>query len=131
METVVSPLLGLPARLKWQPSIAELREACEELMAPLRQEAEIDKRREQQQQQLAKQFAEREAFEKARKTRPNYQQLRARHDGPNGEKWGIENADKPTPTRERARNALINLIGKEAFDNIPDNPAADFHKAPP
>jgi hypothetical protein len=40
METVTHPVRGLPGRMKWPPNIAEIREACEELMAPIRREAE-------------------------------------------------------------------------------------------
>jgi hypothetical protein len=51
--------------------------------------------------------------------RLTYEQLRAKYDGPNGEKWGIENTDKPLPSRERSRKALIDRYGKEAFDAVP------------
>lgn len=48
IETVTDPRSGLPSRLKWLPSVAEVREECERYMWPLRfREAEAKKLREQ------------------------------------------------------------------------------------
>ena len=38
-QAACDPLRGLPSRLKWSPSIAELRQACERELEPLRQDA--------------------------------------------------------------------------------------------
>jgi len=60
--------------------------------------------------------------------RLTYEQLRAKYDGPNGEKWGIGNADKPVPSRERSRKELIARYGKEAFDAVPDATSGNWQK---
>lgn len=55
----------------------------------------------------------------------SYDELRAKYDGPNGEKWGIANPDQ-TAKRERtpaqARASLIQQFGQDAFDAVPDAP---------
>jgi hypothetical protein len=59
VRRVTDPVSGLPSRCKFLPTIAELTEACGELMRPYRQELEDAKR-------LAKQDAERADREKYR-----------------------------------------------------------------
>jgi hypothetical protein len=39
INSVTHPVHGLPSRLKWMPSVAEVREACEEIMGPRRERA--------------------------------------------------------------------------------------------
>lgn len=50
-----------------------------------------------------------------------YEEMRAKYDGPNGEKWGISNpGERPVVTRAKARADLIGKYGQAAFDAIPD-----------
>lgn len=50
-----------------------------------------------------------------------YEEMRAKYDGPNGEKWGISNpGEMPVVSRAKARSALIEQVGQAAFDGIPD-----------
>lgn len=44
VRRVTAPRTGLPGRLKWLPTIAEVRQACEAEMAPQRREAERNRR---------------------------------------------------------------------------------------
>lgn len=52
----------------------------------------------------------------------SYDELRAKYDGPNGEKWGITNPDatKTHKTPGQSQAELIAQIGQEAFDAIPN-----------
>ncbi len=53
--------------------------------------------------------------------RLTYEEMRAKYDGPNGEKWGIANSgDRPLVTRAKARADLIAKVGQAVFDAIPD-----------
>lgn len=36
IESVTDPRTGLPSRLKWLPTVAEVKEACEAVMWPIR-----------------------------------------------------------------------------------------------
>lgn len=61
------------------------------------------------------------AIEGPKVKRMTYEELRAKHDGPNGEPWGISNPDhKPRQSRQQIREALIAQVGQAAFDAIPD-----------
>lgn len=61
------------------------------------------------------------AIEGPKEQRLSYDELRAKYDGPNGEKWGISNPDyRPQKTRHQVREELIARFGQEAFDAIPD-----------
>jgi hypothetical protein len=57
IRDVTEPASGLPARLKWLPTIAEIREECDVLDARI-------KRREERERQIAEQFAARDAERK-------------------------------------------------------------------
>jgi hypothetical protein len=48
LRAVTNPAAGLPAKLKWFPSLAELKEACEMLMEPRRQYEDKLRRRAEQ-----------------------------------------------------------------------------------
>lgn len=70
VEAVTEPSRGLPAKLKWLPTIAEIKEACEAEMAPIRrQEARDAAQREQ---------AMRPPMLEDRSQRPTYDELVAR-----------------------------------------------------
>ena len=59
LKAVTDPAAGLPAKLKWFPSLAELKDACEMLMEPRRQYEDKLKRR-------AEQLAARDAWQAPR-----------------------------------------------------------------
>jgi hypothetical protein len=48
LKAVTDSAAGLPAKLKWFPSLAELKEACEMLMEPRRQYEDKIRRRAEQ-----------------------------------------------------------------------------------
>lgn len=76
---------------------------------------------------VEKQIAERALPGPPPAKRLTYEELRAKYDGPNGEKWGIENPDfklRKLKTPQQYKNELIAKIGKEAFDAIPDAPTS-------
>lgn len=81
METVTHPVTGIPGRLKWPPNIAEIREACEIALAPIkaRREREAAAERVRREREAA------DRIEAERPARPGYDDLKA-HYGPN---WGI------------------------------------------
>ncbi len=54
------------------------------------------------------------------KPKLSYEELRAKYDGPNGEKWGIEGPDRAQLTPHKARSALIEKYGQAAFDAVPN-----------
>ena len=58
--TVTDPRIGLPSRLKWPAQPSEVKEACEELMGPIR-------RRLEREQRIKDQLAERREFEARRR----------------------------------------------------------------
>lgn len=72
IEAVSSPVTGLPSKLKWLPSIAEIKEACEEYD---RFNARIRQAERQRQEQLA----ERARFEAEndRSNRKSYAEIQA------------------------------------------------------
>ena len=59
METVTHPVRGLPGRMKWPPNIAEIREACEALMEPIRRQHEREDRIERTRAYITQQPCER------------------------------------------------------------------------
>lgn len=52
----------------------------------------------------------------------SYEEMRAKYDGPNGEKWGIDNPhDQRTHmTPGKARAELVGKFGQAAFDAVPN-----------
>lgn len=92
MDRVVDPVTGLPSRLQWLPSVAEIRKACEELYGPMRRAAEWDAG-------AKRQLEEREQFEAARTSRMTYADLKAKYP----EAWV---AEQPQMTAEQRRQQL-------------------------
>lgn len=72
MDRVVDPVTGLPSRLQWLPSLAEIRKACEELHGPMRRAAEWDAG-------AQRQLEERAEIETKREKRLTYAELRAKY----------------------------------------------------
>lgn len=129
MERAVSPLEGLPAKLKWLPALAEVRAECEEIQAPDKALEASRQRAIEWERQAHKQLAERQEFEQDQKHRPTYDELRAKHDGPNGEKWGLYGGEiEKKNTREEAQKSLVNRFGQAALDAVPNRKANDYHR---
>jgi hypothetical protein len=79
---VTHPVLGLPSRCKWLPSVSEVREACDAIMEPI-----IEKRRHQE--RVENQFEERRTFyEERARPRPTLEQLKEKY----GENFGLDPA---------------------------------------
>lgn len=103
---------------KFIPTHAELYEELDDRTKPFRYAAEWERGAQQLLDQRA--LPAPDAGPK-----PTYEELRAKYDGPNGEKWGISNPDRPWVARQtpaKARAELIAVIGQDAFDAIPDAP---------
>lgn len=81
IEAVTDPGSGIPVKQNWQPSLKEVRDACEAEMEPIR-------RRERQQKIVAETLAEREVDKSDRPTR---EEMQAKY-GPN---WGLSSLDEP------------------------------------
>lgn len=112
VEAVTSPTDGLPARLNWLPTVAEIRKACEEVHA---QNSRLD----EQHTRLIEQFRERDEYEREQRQRPrrlSVAELKAKYGD-----WDQRAADK-LQVQSEARAKLIAQVGEEAFDSIPDAP---------
>lgn len=72
VRKICDPRSGLPSKCKWLPSIAEIKEACEEEIAPMLRERA-------RQAQLKKQFEERETEAVDRSKRLTVAELRAKY----------------------------------------------------
>lgn len=83
VRRAIDPRSGLPSKLKWLPTIAEIVAECEALAAA---DAAMEKRR----RDLEEQFRRREGSEKA--DRPSMEELRARY----GDRWGLGEPQKPS-----------------------------------
>lgn len=92
IEAVTDPGSGIPVKQNWQPSLKEVRDACEAEMEPIR-------RRERQQKIVAETLAERDVDKSDRPTR---EEMQAKY----GKNWGLKSLDepehkpKPAPTKE-------------------------------
>jgi hypothetical protein len=81
---VTDPVVGLPGRVNWLPTIAEVRHACEELVLPLR-EAALREKRQHEAQRLIGSTSNATPEERARAT----------------ERWERESADMRRIQRKR------------------------------
>lgn len=85
MNSVTHPVTGLPGRLKWPPNIAEIRQACEIAVAPIRAQEERDRaiqeqlRRREEDDAYVSQLPPRD-------NRLSYDELKAKY----GDNWGIK-----------------------------------------
>jgi len=82
VESILSPLSGMPAKHKFLPSIGEIREALEDYAAHDRRMADYEHRFLPNSAYLPKPEPE---------TRPTIEQLRAKY----GENWGLKDPLKP------------------------------------
>lgn len=112
VTTVTHPATGLPAQKSWLPTVKEVREACEAIAVPLREEQWREER-------IAKQLAERDQ----EKPRPTLEELQAKY----GKDWGLRDLTKPekqwepAPTKsqiaEHYRKYNLQFRPKEDVDN--------------
>lgn len=114
IREVTDPVVGMPSRFKWLPTIAEVREECETIVTR-RTRALVQSAR------VTRQLTERIAFENEtadRAKRLSYEELK--------EKYGDWHNDwnSTAAKAEEARATLIGEIGQEAFDALPDAPAS-------
>jgi hypothetical protein len=92
IEAVTDPGSGIPVRQNWQPSLKEVRDACEAEMEPIRQ-------RQRQQRIIEETLADRDVDKSGR---PPREDLTAKY----GENWGLKSLDeperksRPIPTKE-------------------------------
>lgn len=109
IRDVTEPAMGLPSKLNWLPTLAEIRKECEILEGRAARRVYLDK-------QLREQFASREQ-PAAREERPSYEELRRRcHDvglmiGPKGSR--LPPID---PSKIQAQYGIT----KEQWDAIPN-----------
>lgn len=86
ITSVTHPVTGIPSRLKWLPSVSEVRMACDEAMEPII-------RIQQRSERIAQQLADREAAERLRsKPRPSIDEMKAKF----GPKFGLETGNDKT-----------------------------------
>lgn len=111
MERVTHPVTGIPGRLKWPPSIYELREACEAELAPV----EAAKSRADQ---AERQLAEREQYEKTRAeiARMSIDELKAKY----GDRWGLA-AEKEDKEAKQKRENLRHMANRRYHGEVSDN----------
>jgi hypothetical protein len=94
ITSVTHPVTGIPSRIKWLPSVSEVRMACDEAMEPII-------RIQQRSERIAQQLADREAYERQRaKPRPTYDDLKGKY----GDDWGILAAEAKRKAAEPAPN---------------------------
>jgi hypothetical protein len=100
VKRVTDPVTGLPGRLQWLPTIAEVRGACEAEMRPIREARE----RERRERSLLL-----GAPEEDRSNRPTLEDLQAHCGGPD---WGLKRGESGkrdpylTPSQLRALAGL-------------------------
>lgn len=113
------PVTGVPRDTEFLPTPARLIAWLERETVPFRDTIERDDRDVALRQRAWDLQREYEKNEADRKTRPTYDDLKAKY-GPN---WGINDGRPPPKTRQQCRDELIGQIGQEAFDALPDLPA--------
>lgn len=93
--TVTDPVDGIASRQKWRPHLSEIREACDEQMAPIY--------REQQRQRRAAETASiLKDSDMPREARPTYDDLKAKY-GPN---WGMSAREEDQEAKQRQREQI-------------------------
>lgn len=70
VQRVVDPRSGLPSRIRWLPTVSEIREACQEIHG-------VRQRMQEWERSAAEQVAARVREEEIRKSRPTLDELRA------------------------------------------------------
>jgi hypothetical protein len=78
VRLVCDPRSGLPSKVKWLPTIAEIHDECEAWHGPMRRSAARN-------ESIELQLQERERHEAEQKTRATYEELQAKY----GKTWGL------------------------------------------
>lgn len=95
VRAVCDPRTGIPSEIKWLPTLAEIKKACEELRIPMRLAAERDAR-------IRAQFAERDIEDESCLRRPTIEEMKEKY----GETWGLNPRPEATASDpEAARRA--------------------------
>lgn len=112
---VTNPVRGLPGKLKWLPSVAEVREACEAEMAPIRREQERRARYDATQRLIAAPRPE----QQPREHRASREELQAKC---GGDSWGIDRGKAEAKRRFLTSAELRASIGmtEDAWNALPD-----------
>jgi hypothetical protein len=110
VRRVTHPAYGIPSRLKFLPSIAEIREACEEAMKPIYAAEREEKLKAERALRLPPPVVTAEQRERA--TRRWFDEIRP----------SMIPAARQTETREQAAEKLMGIAGMSAedFAKIPD-----------
>jgi hypothetical protein len=93
---VTDPMRGIPSEMDFLPTVKEVKEACEKLVAPVRQEQGYQERVEQQ-------LADRELD---KSTRLTYKELSDKYGGDGRGGWGLE-AEKKENREQRTIERLV------------------------
>jgi hypothetical protein len=108
---VTEPATGLPSRLKWLPSIAEIVEACDVAMAPILRRRERERLEEER----------RRALPGPTQPKPTKEELAAKYP------WLFPNKDAPPGQRARGFRPLAEIaaeagLTQEQIDALPNAP---------
>lgn len=109
VREVVDPRRGLPSKSKWLPTVFEIKEACEAVMAPRRREADRLAREEERKRTLPPPVD--------RTNRPTYAELRDRCHAVG---LMIGDRKKPVAGVSPAKIQAKYNISPEAWNTIPD-----------
>ena len=97
IQQVVDPRSGLPSRIRWLPTVSEIRDACQEIYG-------VRQRAQEWEAGAAKQLAERAKLEAERAARATSDELRAKH----GPTFGLDpELAKPLNDEEAERRRSI------------------------
>jgi hypothetical protein len=116
VRTAVDPRIGIPRRLQWEPSVAEVHAFCEGEMRHLAAELARHQRTESLRRQI-----ERRKDDPDKSERPTLKQLKAKY----GPTWGIHGS-AVRAVQESAEQALERLAG-QPLPPLSDAAKALFH----
>jgi len=96
VRLVCDPRSGLPSKVKWLPTIAEIRDECEAWHAPMRRAVARE-------ENIKQQLEERERLEAEQARRPTFEELQAKY----GKTWGLNPRPEEIAVDEnRQRNVI-------------------------
>lgn len=104
----VSPTFGIPAKFKFIPRIAEIKEFLEELMQPVY--------RQQQRERISAENARPLPAPVNRSRRLSYDELKAKY----GEDWGITHERKKPKWQPPSAEELKSMVGADGWNKIPN-----------
>ncbi len=111
VERAISPAFGLPAKFKFPPRIAEIREFLEEKMAPIRREDTRRQVRERMREEWGKYL-----LSPPRSQRPTYDELNEKY----GDNWGLAAVKTKSRWQSLNPNELKALVGEAEWNKIPN-----------